>query len=175
MARLIGTDSNQAPTVADLGSAAFLDKASIMGPAFCVKMTSDKTINDSQWAALGFEEAEYNIGNGFDLSTDRFTAFQSGIYLFNAIYLAVNTNGINRAILDFTVNGVQGNRRVADIDYDGITGRPTDACTYGGSRPISLKVGDYVQVSVFLDGVSGTTTISTSQTFFAGQFIRPNT
>lgn len=172
MAKLIGTDPNQVPSNADLGELAFMDKRSVMGSSFNAYLNSAKTISDASWTKLGFEVNEYNTDDAWSLTDDRFTCQQSGIYLFCATVSFSDASGMNRMIVDFAVNGVYGNRRVVDFDFDG-AGNVTASWAVSGSRPIALSIGDYVELYIFGDSTSSTYSVSTSQTFFSGQFVRP--
>lgn len=149
-----------------------MDKRSVMGSSFNAYMNSVKTISDSSWTKLGFEVNEYSTDNAWSLTDDRFTCQQNGIYLFCTSVSFDDASGMNRMIVDITVNGTYGNRRVVDFDFDNV-GNPTSSWVVSGSRPIALSIGDYVEIYVFGDSTSATWTVSTTQTFFSGQFVRP--
>ena len=77
-------------------------------PAFSVFNTSSVTI--SGMTALVFDTATFNIGNHFELSTGKFTAPITGIYLFCFKTMLYNMN--TAEYMDFYpyINGVQKQR-----------------------------------------------------------------
>ena len=77
-------------------------------PAFSVFNTSSVTI--SGLTALVFDTATFNIGNHFELSTGKFTAPITGIYLFCFKTMLYNMN--TAEYMDFYpyINGVQKQR-----------------------------------------------------------------
>ena len=77
-------------------------------PAFSVLNTSSVTI--SGLTALVFDTATFNIGNHFELSTGKFTAPVTGIYLFCFKTMLYNMG--TGEYLDFYpyINGVQKQR-----------------------------------------------------------------
>ena len=108
-----------------------------------------------------FNTTAFNVGNGFNTTTNRFTAPVAGTYMFS---FSIYVNSSSQAWPGFYKNGSQYTLNDAVVAYNGNT-------TSGVSMaiPMTLAANDYVQV--VQRNVTATLTTYGGHSYFAGYLI----
>ena len=159
MATNIGTGPQDIPLNQFLGEMAFADKIP-KRPAFSVHNSgSDFTlVNDTKITC--FTTTDYNYFGGYNTSNQRFTAPESGLYLFGG-HIRIGAPGkIRVARITLYVDGSYYTDLASvggTADYDGAGGY--DHPPASGTQLIYLNAGQYVELYVGELSVSTTTYI----------------
>lgn len=147
--------SNSATALATQQSIkAYVDAAAV-NTGTAVSHSTTNTVNNGSWTTLAFDTEAYDDGNLHDLVTNnsRITVSATGRYLVNGFAeFGTNANGdIGIAI------AVNGTRVRTDISDSGTTSENHKRCI---SSILSLTAADYVELQVFQQTGSGSTTTS---------------
>jgi len=114
-------------------------------PCFSATRSSDQSIAQDTTTLVALDVREFDIGNNFSTSTNRFTAPVAGRYLFTAA-IQYGASSPSTCHTNLYING--GSRNDGWIDYG-------DAKASTQSRIFDLVSGDYVQLYAHI-GISAT-------------------
>ena len=127
-------------TVMNINNAGIVTKP--LQPCFSATRTSNQILSTSTITLAELNIKEFDIGNNFNTSTNRFTAPVAGKYLFTA---AIQLNGNGGTHTNLYVNG--GSRNDGWLDFGSTTASSQ-------SRIFDLVSGDYVQLYTYAGSIS---------------------
>lgn len=166
--KLYGTDPDQVPTNADLGTAAYVDlNNQVYGPAF--RYFADTGANQS--VPSGTQTLVLWPDKSFDtndaVSSSRFTAPVAGIYFFNAAVLLEDPDAGTVMALSLYKNGA----RILSGDTVAVGGANENLQVMSLQK---LAIGDYIEVYAYQNSGSAKDlfTTLTNLNEFSGFMVR---
>lgn len=130
---------------------------------FSTFASSSQTLTASTYQTLSYANVNFDTLSEYSSSTNRFTAKTAGYYRFSASISFASATATTRALAIYK-NGSSN----CVLQYFGSQGQ----CILAGtSPPISLAIGDYVEVKCYT-GLADTTTAASDVMYFGGYRIK---
>jgi len=155
-------DTDSFSTLATKLGTAVLPTASISN--FSAYQSTGQSISANTLTNIVFQTKVFDDLNEYDVTNGHFTAKVAGTYVFSGGIYDGQTSVTNRRVMIF-VNG-------AETCYlQGDNGSTGAIPLVGGTKPLKLNVGDYVQV-YYYTGIAATTGTVASAIYFGGYRIK---
>jgi len=140
-------------------------------PAFLVGQTSNQSISSSTWTILNWDNEDFDIGGGFDISNNKFVvpSGEAGIYHFTVWVTGDSNSGYDRFHTAIWVNDATPTFAGAGSRYTNHAYPNLGSGNFSGSNSFlyNASVGDYFTVKLFQDFGSNITT-NENRTWFYG-------
>lgn len=134
---------------------------------FRVRKTSNQSVNNTTFTEVAWEAADFNIGNGFNLSSNRFYPPANGYYVFNADTGFQNVIDDGEIVITaLYVNGSAYQYERLFVSSASANQNCDPSVCVG---PISLTTNDYVSVYTYHnEGAAQNISTNTAFTAFSG-------